>query len=107
MTFAKGHPKFGGRAKGATNAVTAAERDFIAKLLLKSQGAAAEAMKRLANENPYQFLAIRERLIKYVVPQLQSASMELTTDDAGNVALGRLAAILGNDDRGTDMPEPA
>jgi len=80
-----------GRPPGKPNKITGEFRDFV-KLLLESNQ--AQILKDLKKVKPYERLAIYERFLKYVLPELKST--ELNFEKLSNEQLDLLISKIIN-----------
>jgi len=68
MAAPKGHPKYGGRKRGACNRITKDARAFIGQLLDSQR---VTLFDDFAAVEPYQRLTLFERLLAYVCPKIK------------------------------------
>jgi hypothetical protein len=74
MSKKKGAEKTGGRKKGTPNKVTTDLRTWVNDLLVNNQATFTEDLKQV---EPYQRLAVMEKLLSFVVPKLQNTALDI------------------------------
>jgi hypothetical protein len=93
MSRKKGTPKTGGRGKGTPNKVTNDTKMWIVGLLDKNR---EQFEKDLTMLEPYQRVAIFEKLLAYSVPKMQSVQAQINFDSLSDEQLGTIINELNN-----------
>ena len=87
-----------GRPKGAPNRVTTDMRTWIGSLLDKNRKQIADDIKKL---EPYQRVAIFEKLLGYTVPKMQSVEAKVDynrlTDEQLGIIINELTNNMSNE----------
>jgi hypothetical protein len=84
----KGTPKTGGRNKGTPNRLTADTKMWISGLLDKNRRQFEKDLKQL---EPYQRVAIFEKLLAYSVPKMQAVQAKI---DISRLSDEQLDAVI-------------
>lgn len=76
-TFAKGHPKHGGRKKGVPNHVTADAKKLMSELVDYGLVNGKKWLARTARQNPARALEALAKLAEYKLPKLAKTDVDV------------------------------